>query len=137
MSLVLDASMALAWMFDDERTPAADRVLGLVEEEGADVSSLWPLEIANALRSATRRGRCDEAFVDRSLADFGRLGIAVDPETAARAWCDIKDLSRAEDVTIYDAAYLELALRRACPLASADRSLIGAARRRGLEVLTA
>jgi predicted nucleic acid-binding protein len=129
--------MALAWMFDDERTPAADRVLGLVEKGGAAVPSLWPLEIANGLRTAARRGRCDEAFVDRSLADLGRLGIAIDPETAARAWRDIRALSRAEDLTIYDAAYLELALRRACPLASADRSLIGAARQRGLEVLTA
>ena len=70
MSLVLDASVTLAWTFTDERNAAADVVLDRVLAEGATVPSLWKLEVANALRSAVRRGRCDEAFVDRTLADL-------------------------------------------------------------------
>lgn len=136
MSLVVDASMTMAWIFEDERNPVADQAWSLVEERGAEVPSLWPLEVANALRTAVRRGRCDEGFVDRSLTGLGALPIAVDPQTAARAWNDIRELSRAEGLTIYDAAYLELAIRRNAVLASADRALVDAGRRRGLEVLS-
>ena len=137
MSLVLDASITLAWTFVDERTVAADRVLDRVLSTGASVPSLWRLEVANALRSAVRRQRCDEAFVDRTLDDLASLAIALDEETAARAWTDTRRLSREEGLTIYDASYLELALRLNDPLASADAALCDAARRRGLEVLAA
>ncbi|MEO8926477.1 MAG: type II toxin-antitoxin system VapC family toxin [Caulobacteraceae bacterium] len=137
MSLVLDASMSIAWMFEDECTPAARRVMLRVEEGGATVPSLWRLEVANVLRTAVRRGRCDEDFVDRALIDLGGLAIALDRETDARAWSDIRRLSREEGLTLYDAAYLELAIRLDRPLASADGALLDAARRRGLEVLTA
>jgi len=137
VSLVLDASITLAWTFVDERTVSADRVLDRVLSTGASVPSLWRLEVANALRSAVRRQRCDEAFVDRTLTDLAGLPIALDEETHARAWTDTRRLSREEGLTIYDASYLELALRLNGPLASADASLCDAARRRGLKVLAA
>ncbi len=98
---------------------------------------LWRLEVANVLRNAVRRGRCDMAFVDRALAELTRLPITIDPETDAQAWSDTLVLSRTEDLTLYDAAYLELAIRRRAVLASYDRDLVAAARRRGLTVLTA
>jgi hypothetical protein len=63
MSLVLDASMTIAWLFDDERTPAAHAVMRRVVAEGAIVPSLWRLEVANVLRNAVRRGRCDPAIL--------------------------------------------------------------------------
>ena len=137
MSLVIDASITLAWTFVDVRTVAADAVLDRVLSAGASVPSLWRLEVATALRSAVRRQRCDEAFVDRTLSDLASLAIALDEETAARAWTDTRRLSREEGLTIYDASYLELALRLHGPLASADAALCDAARRRGLEVLAA
>ena len=68
MTLVLDASMTVAWLFDDEQTDAAHAVMRRVVAEGAIVPSLWRLEVANVLRNAVRRGRCNEGFVDRSLA---------------------------------------------------------------------
>jgi predicted nucleic acid-binding protein len=137
LSLVLDASITLAWTFVGERTMAADAVLDRVMSTGASVPSLWRVEVANALRSAVRRRRCDEAFVDRTLTDLAGLPIALDEETAARAWTDTRRLSREEGLTIHDASYLELALRLNGPLASADAALCDAARRRGLEVLAA
>ncbi len=137
MSLVLDASMKIAWFFDDEKTEAAHGVMRRVAAEGAIVPSLWRLEVANVLRNAVRRGRCDETYADRSLQRLSRLAITVDPETDARARTETRLLSRDENLTVYDAAYLELAVRSRRPLASCDAALIDAARRRRVEVLTA
>jgi predicted nucleic acid-binding protein len=137
LRLVLDASITLAWTFVDERTVAADTVLDRVLSAGASVPSLWKLEVANALRSAIRRRRCDEAFVNQTPADLARLPIAVDEETSARAWTHTHRLSREEGLAIHDASYLELALRLNGPRASADGALCDAARRRGLEMLAA
>ena len=86
MSLVLDASMTIAWLFDDERTDGSAAALRHVRDEGAVVPSLWRLEVANVLRNAVRRGRCDHDYVDRSLDRLLRLPITVDTETDARAW---------------------------------------------------
>lgn len=136
MSLVLDASMAIAWLFEDERTEATVAVLRRVATEGAVVPSLWRLEVANVLEVAVRRGRCDRPHVDRSLARLGALLISIDGETDVRAWGDTLVLSRDLGLTLYDAAYLELALRLAYPLASCDSALIAAARARSVVVVT-
>ena len=137
MTLALDASMAIAWLFDDERTEAAHAVMRRVIAEGAMVPSLWRLEVANVLRNAVRRGRCDEAYVDRSLARLARLAIRRDEETDDHAWSATRTLARQEDLTLDDAAYLELAIRRRLPLASCDKVLLGAAVRRKVEVFAA
>lgn len=136
MSLVLDASMAIAWLFDDENTQAAHEVMRRVVAGGAIVPSLWRLEVANVLRNAIRRGRCDEAYAERSLKRLGRLPIALDDQTDLHAWSETRSLSRDEDLTAYDAAYLELAIRTRLPLASCDTALVAAARRRGVGVVT-
>jgi predicted nucleic acid-binding protein len=137
VSLVLDASMTVAWLFDDERTDAARAALRRVVAEGAVVPSLWPLEVANVLRNAVRRRRCDEAYVDRSLARLGRLAIKVDSETDHHAWGTTRHLARETGLTLYDAAYLELAVRLRQALASCDAALVDAARQRGVEVIVA
>jgi predicted nucleic acid-binding protein len=86
MSLVVDASMTIAWLFRDERPETPQSVLRRVAREGAWVPSLWRLEVANVLCNAVRRKRCDEGYATRCLARLGRLGILVDPETNAQAW---------------------------------------------------
>lgn len=136
MTIVTDASMTIAWLFDDERTDRTNNVLVKVAAEGAVVPSLWRLEVANVLRNAARRGRCDTAYVDRSLERLGRLPITVDGETDARAWDTTLTLSREEGLTLYDAAYLELAIRTSHALATCDVALIEAAGRRRIDVLT-
>jgi predicted nucleic acid-binding protein len=129
--------MAIAWLFTDERLGAPEAVLHRVAAEGAVVPSLWRLEVANVLRNAVRRRRCDEGYARRSLQRLGRLRIAVDPDTDTQAWGSTRQLSIRHDLTLYDAAYLELALRRRLPLASCDAALIEAGRAAGLEVLAA
>ncbi|MGR4893561.1 type II toxin-antitoxin system VapC family toxin [Sphingopyxis sp. LARHCG72] len=136
MTMVLDASMTIAWLFDDERTDAAHEIMMRVVANGAFVPSLWRLEVANMLRNAVRRGRCDDDFAERSLTRLGQFKIRIDDETDLHAWGATRALSRERGLTVYDAAYLELALRKALPLASCDRELVEAAARRSVEVLT-
>ncbi len=137
MSVVLDASMTVSWLFATERSDASHAVLRRVAAEGASVPSLWRLEVANVLRNAVRRGRCDELYADRCLERLRRLRITVDSETDTHAWGQTRRLAQAQDLTLYDAAYLELAKRREQPLASCDAALMKAARSVGLDVLSA
>ena len=127
MSLVLDSSMALAWLFEDENSDQATNVLLQVTEIGATVPSLWRLEVANALQMAVRRGRIDAEFRDASLADLAALSIVVDSETDYQAWSTTLHLAGYCKLTLYDAAYLELAQRLNLPLATLDQALVNAA----------
>ena len=135
MTLVVDASVAIAWLDFEEGEPA-EAALTRVENEGAIVPSLWRLEIANVLRTAVRRKRIDEIFVTRSLARLERLRIVIDAETDRHAWGETRRLSKRHDHTLNDAAYLELAIRRELPLASRDDELLAAARAAGVETVT-
>jgi predicted nucleic acid-binding protein len=137
MSLVLDPSLALSWYFEDERTADADAVLDRVVEEGAVVPALWRLEIANGLQMALRRKRVDAAFRDNALAELAAMAISVDGETDAHAWSTTLRLSDQFRLTVYDAAYLELARRRQLPLATLDQALRAAAQAAGTETLGA
>ena len=136
-AFVLDASIALAWCFADEATPAADAVLDRLAEEEAAAPALWRLEVANALAMAERRGRLSVAGLTRSVALLQKLAVALDAEGSERAFHDLLDLARSERLTVYDAAYLELALRLGVPLASKDGKMRKAAARLGLALLGA
>ena len=129
--------MTIAWLFEDEHTEAAHAVMRRVAVEGALVPTLWRLEVANVLRNAVRRKRCDEAYADRSIARLARLIIQSDGETDDHAWSATRILAREEDLTLYDAAYLELAIRKRAILASCDTALLNAATRRNIETITA
>ena len=135
MSLVLDSSVTLAWCFDDERTPTTDMLLDRVVDSGAEAPSLWPLEILNALAMAERRGRIN-ADKRQELAGFLQdLPVSIDVETASQAWAATSRLAARHRLTIYDAAYLELAQRLGLPLATLDRELQAAAGALGITVL--
>lgn len=123
MSLVLDCSVTLAWLLPNEESGRAQAVLDRVVASRAWVPSLWRLEVANSLQSAVRRKRIDAAFRDASLADLDLLNIQIDPDTASFAWNDTLRLADAHGLTVYDAAYLELAQRLSLPLASQDTQL--------------
>lgn len=127
MSLVLDSSVTLASIYQSETTPEILAVLDRVAESGAWVPSLWRLEVANILEMGVRKGRSDGAFRDAALADLAELPITVDPETGRHAWGATAKLAARHRLTIYDAAYLELARRRGIPLATLDRDLRAAA----------
>src|SRR5271165_1712396 len=127
MSLILDSSVTMARLYTNETTPAIVEVFDRVISGGAWVPSLWRLEVANALEFGARRGRTDAAFRDAGLRDLALLPIRVDSETAAHAWGETLRLAENHRLTLYDAAYLELALRRGLPLASLDAELRAAA----------
>jgi predicted nucleic acid-binding protein len=126
MSLVIDSSVALSWCFEDERTDFTSALLYQVAETGAMVPALWRLEVANGLQVAVRRGRINAAYRDAAIADLGALAVAVDAETDRCAWSDTLELADRFRLTLYDAAYLELARRRQLPLATLDQDLSAA-----------
>jgi predicted nucleic acid-binding protein len=127
VSLVLDCSITLAWVYSDETTEPVRRVFELLRPSGAWVPGLWRLEVANVLEMGARRKRHDAAFRDATLADLAQLPIQVDAETDQHAWGATLHLAERHQLTLYDAAYLELALRRDLPLATLDEDLRRAA----------
>lgn len=134
-ALVIDASIALSWCFEDEASPETDQLLERVRDDGAIVPGLWHLELGNVLLQAERRSRIGTGDVTTRLELIADLPITTDPETASRAWREVLALARAEQLTTYDASYLELAVRRGLPLATRDADLANAGRRLGLDVL--
>jgi predicted nucleic acid-binding protein len=134
-SLVLDCSIAVAWCFEDEITPEIDALADRVRVDGAVVPSLWHLEVGNVLLQAVRRGRITPAELQSRIEALAELPIAADEDTARRAWREVLSLARAERLTTYDAAYLELASRRGLPLATKDADLRAAAQRLGVPLL--
>jgi len=129
---VLDGSLALAWYFKDEADPYADAVAARFPSARALVPVNWPLEVANAVLMGERRQRSTEAQAAKWLGYLGSLPIAVDEETNERAWDELLSLGRAHRLSAYDAAYLELALRRGLPLATLDDKLKAAASAAGV-----
>jgi predicted nucleic acid-binding protein len=135
VSLVIDSSITLSWCFEDERTDVTTTLLYRVAETGALVPALWRLEVANGLQVAVRRGRIDAAYRDATIGDLRDLAIDLDPETDRKAWSEILQLADRFRLTLYDAAYLELAQRRQLPLASLDNELRAAAQMLGIPLL--
>lgn len=132
---VLDCSIAAAWCFEDEADPGADALLDGLQRQGCMVPSLWPLEVANVLLQAERRGRITLAAVDGRLASFARLPITVDPTPWQHLRGAVLALARLHGLTAYDAAYLELAIRLGLPLATRDKALVRAGVAAGVVVL--
>jgi predicted nucleic acid-binding protein len=135
--LVIDASVALAWCFRDERTVVTERLRERVRTDTVAVPVLWHLEVANVLALAERRRRITPAESTELIALLETLDIEVDAETPSRAFGRVLDLAREERLTAYDAAYLELAMRLGVSLASKDGNLCDAAERLGVSVLRA
>jgi predicted nucleic acid-binding protein len=135
MSLVLDSSIALAWVYADETTVPVREVFAALRESGAWVPGLWRLEVANVLEMGVRRKRHDAAFRDGTLADLAQLPLQVDADTDRQAWSTTLRLAQRHQLTLYDAAYLELALRRNLPLATLDEDLRRAAKAEKVKVL--
>ena len=135
--LVLDASAAMAWCFLDEATPASAALLDRLQDNGADVPHLWHLEIANVLLAAERRKRIKQAQIADFLGILASARIRTDHEPAFRAHGPIMLLARAHALTIYDATYLDLALRLKAPLATRDAALLRAAQAAKVPLLAA
>jgi predicted nucleic acid-binding protein len=134
---VLDASVAVAWCFEDETTKFTEAVLDLISA-GAEalVPSIWPLEIANALLMAERRKRIAQAKVTAILLRIAGLPISVRPIDPNHAFEQILPMARQQVLSQYDAAYLELAVREGVELATLDGELRRAAKAVGVALLS-
>lgn len=134
MAFVLDASVAACWAFEDEDHPLAARALDRLRAEPALVPALWWFEVRNVLIVNERRGRLTEAITAAFLRAVARLDIAIDrtPDSAA-----VLALARVHRLSVYDAAYLELAQRAGAPLATLDAALARAARGEGVPLIEA
>ena len=132
MSFVVDASVALAWHFEDEASEYADRVLERLREDRAAAPSIWSLEVANALLVAERRGRLSPAKVARAVELLLELPISIHDVAAELVLGPVLDLARAHGLSAYDAVYLELAMRQGLPLATQDEALRAATQRVGV-----
>ena len=128
MAFVLDCSVTMAWIFPDEATDVTDRLRDELLHTRAVVPALWPIETANALLVATRRGRIEQDEWPAIRAHLDALPIDVDPLSASRTRGTVLDLADTHRLSAYDAMYLELAVRMRMPLATLDRNLQAAAR---------
>jgi predicted nucleic acid-binding protein len=135
VSVVIDASLALSWLFEDEQTPLIMNLLQQVSGTGAFVPSLWRLEIGNALQIAIKRNRINPAYRDAMIQKLVRLPIVTDPNTNEYAWTTTLHLAEVHQLTLYDASYLELTLRLGLPLATRDTALAVAAKTAGANLL--
>ena len=135
MAFVLDCSVAIAWIFADETTEMALKLLESLAHDSAVVPQLWPLEVANVLLVATRRGRIREQDWPQLIDALDALPIEVDGQTHSRAWTMTLGIASRHGLSAYDAAYLELASRRNLPLATLDTRLAEACRAMGVETV--
>jgi predicted nucleic acid-binding protein len=135
MSFVLDCSVTMAWCFEDERTAATDALLERVIADGAHAPARWPVEVCNVLLSAVKRKRIPADAVSVVAQRIAALPIAVDAASADIVWSNTLQLAQRYALTSYDACYLELAQRKALPLATLDAGLRKAAVAAGVAVI--
>ena len=132
-AFVLDCSVTISWFMPDESSDL--NFLERVAKEGAIVTSLWPLEIGNVLLLSERKSRITVEQRQKALHVLTRLPIVVDTMTSNNAWLETMELAERYELTLYDASYLELSLRRSLPLATFDKQLKKAAELSGVNVL--
>lgn len=134
---IVDSSVATAWCSTSQATPLSEAALEAATRFGMLVPAHFQLEVANALRQLERRNRIATAEVDAFLAALTQLSVEVDAAAQAQTFALIVPIARRFDLTTYDAAYLELALRTGLSLATRDAALAAAARQAGAILLNA
>tara|TARA_R110002096_G_scaffold54362_18_gene140293 strand:- start:957 stop:1373 length:417 start_codon:yes stop_codon:yes gene_type:complete len=122
-AIILDCSVAVTWCFEDEASAATDRMLDLVQSDGAFVPSHWIMEVSNTLLAGERRKRVTASEIDEFHRLLQNLNVAVDTRTWDEALGATLLLARKHSLTSYDAAYLALAIRLSLPLATKDKAL--------------
>ena len=132
--IVVDASVSVAWFLPDEANALTEAALQATAIGDVWVPALWLLEIGNLLLSAQRRKRIDDAKRRELVAAAAALRLRVDREPVSLV--DLDALAARHRLTTYDAAYLELALRRGLPLATQDATLLAAMAGAGVTAAT-
>ena len=136
MPCVLDASVALAWQFEDETDEAyTAAVLRRLRDDRAIVPAVWPLEVANGLAAAERHGRISEAASAAASERLQSLPILIEQSSLEHVLAALLPIARTHSLSVYDASYLDLAMRQQWPLATLDARLRTAATRAGVSLL--
>lgn len=134
-SFVVDNSVVMSWCFNDEANKYGDAVLDRLAESTAIVPPIWPLEVVNVLLVAERRNRLKQVDSVRFITLLSQLPIVVEHEGPERKMKDLLSLGRANNLSSYDAAYLDLAMRNDFPIATLDKKLIIAAKNVDVTIL--
>lgn len=135
MPFVLDASVAVAWCFEDEAFAYTDHVQDLLTADTAVVPAIWALEVANALQFGERRQRLAGGDVLRFVEMISALPITAENPLVPRDLGPVLNLARAHDLSSYDASYVELAARHGLPFATQDGRLRAVAERLGIPMV--
>jgi predicted nucleic acid-binding protein len=135
MAFVLDCSVTMAWVFTDEANDHTEALLESLARDSAFVPVLWSIEVGNVLLVATRRGRIAKGDWPRIRDNLKALPIQVDPGAFDRVLDAVLPMADNHQLSVYDAMYLELALRLGLPLATLDQKLIVAAETAKIEVV--
>ena len=134
-SFVIDNSVVMSWCFKNETNQYADAVLDRLLESTAFVPSIWPLEVVNVLLVAERKKRLKEADSVRFITLLSQLPIVVEYERTERIMKDLLALSRTNNLSSYDACYLDLSMRRGIAIATLDTQLKKAAKKTDVPIL--
>lgn len=134
---VVDASVIGPLLIPLEASSLNPRLRSILRSGTAVVPVHWWLEVASMGRKAVRKGNLTPAELANALAILARARVEQDGDTNAHAWTTTLARAEQHDLTIYDAAYLELAMRRGLPLLSSDNELRAAARAEGVELIDA
>ncbi|MBX3568829.1 MAG: type II toxin-antitoxin system VapC family toxin [Rhizobiaceae bacterium] len=132
MSVVIDSSIALNWVMPDEDSSHTEALMDSVSVNGATVPPLFHVEMGNSLLVGVRRRRISADYVSQALDLVGRLPLSVDNASADHVWSTTIEIAAAYGLTLYDATYLESALRLELPLATLDARLARAAKIAGV-----
>jgi predicted nucleic acid-binding protein len=128
-NFVVDNSVVMSWCFIDEESVYADSVLESLKTAQALVPAIWPLEVGNVLLVAERKKRLSEADSIRFLELINNLPISVNQEPPGRMTKEIISLAREQNLSTYDASYLDLAMRKGIPIATLDKEIKKASKR--------
>jgi predicted nucleic acid-binding protein len=127
--------MTMAWIFADEGSERTATLLESLLQDHALVPSLWPMEVANVLLAATRRGRIKQNHWPKLLSHLSALPIHIDDESADHVFDTVLPLAQTHQLSVYDAVYLGLALKKHLPLATLDNRLAAACGTAGVPTL--
>lgn len=132
---VIDNSVVMSWCFKDETNRYADAVLDKLSESTAIAPSIWSLEVVNVLLVAERRKRLKQVDSVRFITLLSQLPIVVEDEGSEKMMKDLLALGRTSHLSSYDASYLDLAMRKDCPIATIDKKLMEAAKEVSVTIL--
>jgi predicted nucleic acid-binding protein len=137
MLFVIDASIALGWCFPDEASDLTRHVLQSLLESRGIIPAIFYFEVANVLSLAERHGRITAVEAEKFVSLVDNLKLFVDRQGTHRAWHEVRRLANAEQLTVYDAAYLELAIRMQATLSTKDEQLRAACSRHQVPIVMA